>query len=316
MSNILELIDSYMTGDKWEELCVSCYIDRYQKENYQFIPAANGGDAGIEGFTQTGIVHQCYCPERKYSDNELYNHQKNKLTTDINKLKKNGNRLKALGVPIIHEWHFNIPEYRDARIIQHANKKCNEIKSEKLNNSQDYDHIADDFKIIIKTPSDFKVEISRIIRNPISDYRLNLSIEHTGNVDWSKCDSQKVENIKRKIKAIMNYSDDTITNKIVSVYIDYYNSGLINMQRLQSEFPEIHKELYQLKKSYENEVKIRTLMNTDHSMNKNIFESILNDFESKLEKEFSTAFNTASISELKQDMIASWLADCSMEFRS
>ena len=56
-------------------------------------------------------------------------------------------------------------------------------------------------------------------------------------------------------------------------------------------------------------------MNTDHSMNKNIFENILNEFENKLEKEFSTVFNTVSISELKQDIIAGWLADCSMEFR-
>ncbi len=88
MSSIMSFIEGYMTGNAWEELCVQCYHIRYQKDNYTYIPAAQGGDAGIEGFTNKGIVHQCYCPERVYSDDDLYEHQRDKLTTDIEKLKK------------------------------------------------------------------------------------------------------------------------------------------------------------------------------------------------------------------------------------
>ena len=120
MSNIRSLIEGYMNGNAWEDLCVKCYRIRYQNENYTYIPAAQGGDAGIEGFTQNGIVHQCYCPEREYSDDELYAHQRDKLTKDIDKLLNNGERLKKLGVPTIVEWHFDIPEYKDSRIIIHA----------------------------------------------------------------------------------------------------------------------------------------------------------------------------------------------------
>lgn len=98
MSNIKKYIKGYLSGNLWEELCVECYRSRYQKDNYMLIPAVQGGDAGIEGFTQNGIVHQCYCPEREYTDDELYEHLRNKLTTDIDKLKKNAERLKKLGV--------------------------------------------------------------------------------------------------------------------------------------------------------------------------------------------------------------------------
>ena len=110
VSRINSFIEGYMSGNAWEDLCVQCYRIRYQKDNYTAIPATQGGDAGIEGFTYKGVVHQCYCPERDYSDNELYEHQRNKLTADIEKLKKNADRLKALGVPPVVEWHFNIPE--------------------------------------------------------------------------------------------------------------------------------------------------------------------------------------------------------------
>ena len=102
----MTFIEGYMTGNAWEELCVKCYRLRYQKEHYTAIPAVQGGDAGIEGFTQNGIVHQCYCPERVYSDNDLYAHQRDKLTADIEKLMANGDQLKRLGVPPIVEWHF------------------------------------------------------------------------------------------------------------------------------------------------------------------------------------------------------------------
>ena len=88
------------------------------------------------------------------------------------------------------------------------------------------------------------------------------------------------------------------------------------MSNLRIGFPEIYEDLYRLEQSFKNEVSIRTLMNTDHFMNQSVFSTILSDFGEKLEKDFSTIFNQASIAEVKQDLIASWLADCSMEFRS
>ena len=123
-----------MNGNAWEDLCVKCYRIRYQNENYTYIPAAQGGDAGIEGFTQNGIVHQCYCPEREYSDDELYAHQRDKLTKDIDKLLNNGERLKKLGVPTIVEWHFknemhsgNIEEFDGVSLVDWTDD--NKIKS-------------------------------------------------------------------------------------------------------------------------------------------------------------------------------------------
>ena len=243
MSSIKSFIEGYMTGNAWEDLCVQCYRIRYQKDNYTAIPATQGGDAGIEGFTYKGVVHQCYCPERDYSDNELYVHQRNKLTADIEKLKKNADRLKALGVPPVVEWHFNIPEYKDTRILAHAESK-------------------------------------------------------------------------RQIKAIMLVDDaDEALNKVVGIYVDCYISGLEILNDLRVHFPEIYEEIYRLEQSYKREVSIKTLMNTDKTMNRTLFDAILNEFHSKLERDFSSRFTEASIGELKQDLIASWLADCSMEFR-
>lgn len=317
MSSIMKFIEGYMTGNAWEDLCVQCYRIRYQNDDYTAIPAVQGGDAGIEGFTNKGIVHQCYCPERAYPDSELYNHQRDKLTTDIEKLMKNADRLRALGVPPVVEWHLNIPEYKDSRILAHAETKRQEVVKAKNNKPADYLHIADGFRIVIKTADDFTPEISRIIRTTLTDMRLNLAIQHSDTPDWTKCESEKVANIRRKIKAVMLVNDDAneALNQVVGIYVDCYISGLEIMNNLRIRFPEIYEDVFQLEQSYKREVSIKTLMNTDKTMNRLLFENILSDFQSKLERDFSRRFTDASIGELKQDLVAQWLADCSMEFR-
>lgn len=317
MKKIMEFIDGYLTGNAWEELCVQCYRMRYQQDNYTSIPASQGGDAGIEGYTNKGIVHQCYCPERIYSDSELYEHLRDKLSTDIDKLVANAERLRKLGVPTVVEWHYNIPEYRDSRILMHAEKKRQEIISGKKTDPASYSHISDHLQIVIKTAEDFTPEICRIIRTSLTDLKLNLAIKHSDEPDWSTCDSVKVANIRRKIKAVMLVADDNeALNQLVGIYVGCYISGLEVMSNLRVGFPEIYEDIYRLEQSYKRDVTIKTLMNTDKKMNSSLFSDILNDFHSKLEQDFSHVFTEASIGELKQDLVASWLADCSMEFRS
>lgn len=315
---ILDFFDENLDGNSWEELCQSCYRLRYQDQHYTEIPAVQGGDAGIEGFTRNGIVNQCYFPERNYSDNELYEHLRNKMTRDISKLldanyKK---RLAELGVPLIHEWHFVIPENKDDRLLKHAESKRKEVMKAKQDNPERYDHIADDFAIIIKVADDFKPEISRIIRESLTDKKLNLVIQNVKQTNWTECESEKVNNIKRKVLAVMNgvNEDDEGFNKTVNTFVEAYIKGLEIMQKLRMSYADIYEDVHNLEQTYKREVSIRTMMNTNNSMNLQIFNEILGEFEQKLSKEFKY-FNSTSISELKIDIISMWLADCSMEFR-
>jgi len=141
----LDFLESSLNGTEWQRICDSCYRLRYQDEGYTAIPSIIGGDGGIEGFTRTGIVYQCYCPERKYSDDDLYEHLRDKVTKDINKLldPKYAKRLKDLGVPVIKEWHLVIPEYKDSRILQQVENKKLDVLTEKQTDPDKYSHIDD-----------------------------------------------------------------------------------------------------------------------------------------------------------------------------
>ncbi|EGW39228.1 hypothetical protein [Desulfosporosinus sp. OT] len=316
---ILSFIKTPLTGDAWEEWCDACYRIRYQSDNYQKIPATYRGDAGIEGYTQTGIVYQCYCHEREYNDDELYEHQRDKLTKDINKLvdQTYKQRLKDLGVPTIKQWHYVVPFYKDNRLLQHATAKRNEILRGKSGKPKEYDHLDDNFVIVIKVAEDFKVEFSKIIRETITDTKLNTVVKSFDTIPWDKCPSEKVHNIQRKIKAVMNpvNDDDEDFKDVVGAYVAYYIKGIEILRMLQADFPEIYEHIYTLERSCKNEVSLRTKMNQDRSLNMSIFNEILGEFEQKLSREFDKYFTTSSIMELKHDMVGAWLADCPMEFR-
>lgn len=315
---ILNFIDTPLDGDSWEKLINSCYRIKFQDEHFTEIPAVHGGDAGIEGFTRKGRVYQCYCPEREYTDDELHDHLRDKMTKDIGKLtsSKYADRLKGLGVPVITEWHFVIPEYKDSRIIAHAETKRKEVIALKKTNPSNYDYIADDFIIVIKQAEDFKVEITKIIRTTLTDMQLNFAIYHTTAPDWSQCDSEKVTNIKRKVKAVMGDVDesDEDYSDLVNMYISSYINGLEILKVLRVSYSEVYEDIYMLEQSYKKEVSLKTKMNTNSSINAQLFNEILDDFQEKLEQ--FKYLNTASIFELKIDLISGWLADCSMQFRS
>lgn len=313
---MLDLINQKIDGNLWEELCTKCYRMRYRNEGFHPVPAAYRGDHGIEGYTHTGIVFQCYFPEKEYSDDELYKSQRDKMTRDIKKLLENGEGLKSIGVENIKEWHFVVPAYKDRRILEHRTTKQREVREKKKEN--DLDYIDENFCIFIKTEDDFFEELAKVI-NVGNALKYDFSFQHTGEVDWSKCDSEKVDNIKRKIKAIMTGKDALLSeepyNRIVNLYVSFYMKGIELLNTLRLKSPILYEQITKISYSFRTQAQMKCDFNTDRTLNKEIFEEILKDFEERLNEAFSDTMTRPSIAELKNDLISSWLADCPMDFR-
>lgn len=60
--------------NSWEDFCQQCFKLKYEKDGYQEMPAWQG-DLGIEGFTRSGLLFQCYCPDAEYNPDKLYKEQ-------------------------------------------------------------------------------------------------------------------------------------------------------------------------------------------------------------------------------------------------
>lgn len=304
-----------LNGDSWEDWCNRCYKIRYQKEHYTVIPAVHGGDGGIEGFTTSGVVTQCYYPERQYSDDELYEHMRNKMTRDVRKLTDTSyrNKLKDMGVPPIREWHFVIPENRDSRIIAHAETKRKEIQKLKKEKPEQYDHIHKSFRILIKTAEDYKIELTTLCRNSLITISLDKAIDRIEITDWSKCDSDKTKNIRRKVCAVRGGKFDKDAESLSNEFILGYMEGLEILNLMQIQIPEVYGDIMKLVHTNQKEVRMKTAMNTNRAMNYSLFVDQMDQFEKKLEKQ-CPYLAVDAILRLKHDIVCGWLADCSMEF--
>jgi hypothetical protein len=130
---------TFSDGDDWETFCQSCLKIKPQNHHYNSVPADDGGDYGLDGFNSLGDVYQCSCPEKEYTDKEVYGHQRKKITDDFKKLNIYKDKIrKMLNGVKIKTWHFTTPVVKSKYLIIHCNK--NEIKALGL------DFIDKDFK--------------------------------------------------------------------------------------------------------------------------------------------------------------------------
>lgn len=298
-----------MDPDKWENLIDKLYRIKYKDEGYQYIPARDDGDCGIEGYTETGIVYQCYFPVGDYSPKDLYEKLRDKMTKDLEKMERYSDKLKKLGIVNIREWHFVIPKYEDRKILEHANTK--ETEYLKLKKEGKLPIIDDNFKIYIKLLEDFLPEINTLIKTS-DDYKFLLP--QITQIDFSTCDSEKKNNISRKIKTLRKNIDDEKTTKLINTYIEYYLRGIEVLNEIRQHSPELYEEVIKIENTYRINMEIKCDSNIDNSMNQKIFSDILEDFEKKLTEQLGSVLSYRDIGELKQEIIGKWLAECPLDF--
>lgn len=314
MNDILEYYQHDMNGDKWEDLCNKMYKIRYKHDGYQVVPARYKGDCGIEGFTTTGIVTQCYYPDANYSPDELNKKLRDKVTRDINKLQIYEADLYKLGIKEIVEWHLITPKYIDKRIIEHLNTKKTELLEKK--EKGELTIISDDIKLYIKDQDDFLPEL-QMLTFGLNEYKITMP--EITNIDYSKCDSEKLGNIKRKLRNLLESQkeeiDDNELTKLVNIYVTFYLKGLQVINMLENDLPHIYEKLIQLENSYRDDVEIKCLVNQDKSMNNQIFQNTLKEFQEKLKLELGNIVTDSFIGQIKQELIGKWLADCPLDFK-
>lgn len=313
---VLKWLDFQLDGNSWEELCIDICRIIYKEESFHEIPANYRGDGGIEGFTKSeaGVVIQCYCPNDPNLDfNSLYESQRNKVTTDINKIINNKALLQELGVKKICRWIFMIPEYKDRRILAHCQQKQEMILNAKKEDPDGLDYISDDFQVDIKVAADFKTEIARIIRRGIANVKLN--IPDIATINWESIESEKSENITRKMKAVIPVEEDNPNkiNRLVEYHVKNYISGKITLEKLAENYPEIWEDVMEMERAFKNRVTEETLLSSGNKMNLETYRSLSNEFEEAL-KEKLEYLSLEGVMTLSRNIVSGWLADCHMEF--
>ena len=297
-------------GNKWEAVCQVCFKHKYECHSYQEIKASPG-DHGIEGFTRKGDAFQCYCPEKEYTQDELHEKIRDKITKDLEKLKTYQKQLKSkLNGTKIKRWILVTPKYEKNQIIDHCAKKSQEYRALKL------DILDSDFDVLIYD-ADFFAKYLHTALNSIGEkLYIEPDAETKEDIEVFKCSgSEQATNIINKsISIIENAASGASTpksDKLAQTYIKQYLSGYSLVRTFEKRFG----------KSYEKYLRNVNEMAEQLEQKKIFHVSTNQDFVLKINSEVSQRIND-EFGELEQTtknrlsryVVASWLADCPLRF--
>jgi hypothetical protein len=299
-------------GETWDDFCQKCFAIKYDPEGYQKMPAYNGGDLGIEGFTRTGKVFQSYCPNVPINPDKLYEHQRDKITTDTNKLILNEKKLKScLNGVEIEKWIFYTPDLLNKELVEHAAKKSNELLKKKCS------IISRNFHILIHDFDYLDPYVEQILGQ--MPRRLGFrpeTLDGEALANWADSEIELVMNSNRKNKSRLfnvQLTESQIVdrvNKMTERNIRNFLNGESITRNWLLKFPEILANFLSLKGAIEHLAEDICATSSNPA---EAYESIQKMVESKLANAFPNLDETTR-THLNSHLMADWILRCPIEF--
>lgn len=297
-------------GDGWEALCQQVFKKKFAKEGYQPIPASPG-DFGLEGFTiLTGLGFQCYCPDKHYTSQELYEAQRDKITRDLGKLKKNETELKRrFGATKLSDWYFVTPEINKNDLLAHARTKEEEVRSWNL-------HIlCPNFRVHLHDADHYLVEINEILS--AAGEALDFGISHTVLPTLTEQMEVYENNVLRKCKARLNSKQtsvryDFLVNQINQQTLESFLEADASFRRIQEMAPTLYFKLVRLINEFE-----KFVVDTSATWNGTADElttTVRDKLTQRIAHDLSPQFDETSASQVSRHMVARWLAICEIDY--
>ncbi|MFI1430401.1 hypothetical protein [Streptomyces lydicus] len=149
--------------DSWQEWAIRLLRQQYGADNVIKVPDQDRGDLGIECFTRSGIVYQCYCPENPdLGPRALYDNHRDKITKDIKKFIQNEVELTRLFDSVkIRSWILFTPRHESHKTVQHCSEKATLVRRANL------PYVATDFIVDVHELADYKDSAEILRRGPI-----------------------------------------------------------------------------------------------------------------------------------------------------
>lgn len=296
-------------GNSWEERCQECLKLKYEKDGYQELPASQG-DIGIEGFTRTGIVFQCYCPDEEYDPIVWYEKQRDKVTKDLRKLTEESYILKIkeyLKDIKIKEWIFLTPIIKRKELIKHCHDKEIEYREKKL------DHFDENLRVLAEDESFLMREFEQLLGST-NKLSITPNVNDEDIYDWQSKNNELIERATRKNKNRIDISKPGINTKIniltettIRDYLDM-NNVLFKLKELS---PNRYEKLQEIINRIERQVS--SMCATNQGSNVILLDNIKVLLKNKITMNFSD-LSEDTCDQIANGIIAQWIFRCPIEF--
>ena len=296
-------------GHSWEQLCQLVFKRKFADDGYTHIPATPG-DYGLEGFTKTtGCGYQCYCPEKVYPAKELYEKQRDKITTDLKKLQTNEADLtKVLGATKLRRWHLVTPIISHTDLIKHSQAKEAEARGWNLS------ILTQDFQVLVHDADHYATEIQEI--NLAVGQALDFGGLPTVLPQLTNDSETYEKNIMRKTRTrLANSSADKLEGKIARLYSKTLRQFLDHgphLKQINDTAPTVHSRLARLINGYEAD--IGETCDTWVGTPQELTERIRDGLTERIVKELAPAIDHTGAAHIARLIVARWIAVCEVDY--
>lgn len=290
------------SGDDWQNYCRQLLNRRYGV-SYQPVPDRDQGDFGIEGFTSSGEVFQCYAPEDPRSQEELYKKQRNKITADLRKLERNLDEIGKLTAPyLIAYWVLLVPRCDTKRIIQHGAVKATELRGKGL------DGIHDGFQVRVLTDEDFGLEKQQLevagvalLPQPLPD------VTEESAQAWSAKSPDAVARLNEKIANLPSITSNQRQRQLSMDLIKYHLRGAGLGEQIRSAQPQMWEFINRTRNQRERLLSLERAAATPGE--RLTLTEEVKEFQSRLESG-PWRFDRGLAEDLTWGIVADWLIRC------
>lgn len=293
-------------GREWQDYCVLLLQKRYASFNahsLQLVPDRHQGDLGIEAFAHDGIMYQCYAAEEPLSVNECYEKQRDKLTTDLGKLRLNSALLATmLGAIVVHRYVLIVHRHDSRKLIAHATTKATEVRGWGL------PFISSAFSIVIETDDDYAIERAALHAIPTPVVNTAPLADGAAGI-WSAQNQDLRSTALAKLTKIT--SSPAARDRVLDSLTGQYLQGENALDRLRAVVPEVHRGILAAKAQREDLLVLE--YPADQSSSQAKLAEIARDFSAILQKDYPVLTEQVATT-LAWSAVADWLMRCPLDF--
>jgi hypothetical protein len=229
--------------DSWQEWSIRLLRQHYGADNVVKVPDQDGGDLGIECFTRTGIVYQCYCPENPdLAPRALYENHRNKITTDIKKFINNRDELiRLLRSVQIRSWILFTPRHESYRAVQHCADKAKLVREANL------PYATDDFMVDVHELADYRDSAEILRRGPVLPAPVGVPApvprQTPDGIDFGAIQSPLISKMDEKLAKIPQLVNAEKRATYRAGLLGSHLAGEGLLDRYMESIPEVHQQI-------------------------------------------------------------------------
>lgn len=295
-------------GTSWERLCQAAFKIKFGSQYQQMY--AYPGDYGLEGWTLEGHGFQCYCPEKHYTQAELYVNIRKKITDDVGKLKRNCEEIAdRIGQTKIREWLLVTPVIHDNKLHKHARAKEREARSWNLS------ILTADFSIRLQDAACYIREFEEHRRNVGTQVPLGPPVERADVFPAVPEEFDKLIERKNRIRLAPKASNPGFLaelKKINDITAKKFVACDAKLATIERTSPQVFERISRVIGLFAEEMAERQI--TWSADAEGLIVSVREELAVRLERDLENTISYSDTRHIADLMVSRWLAVCQLDF--